>query len=162
MPSLASVALTLTEVLDQAATFTITFAIASPTPLTLVKAYIVWTNDLSRPQQEFIVDIPETETKDAIPNFTNLVAGLPVDFTIKGLSNGVPKNFRAEVILRDGSNAVSIINSSNVEAIPIGVPDRPTIITTLSAGVTSFIVRVARHTNDGGNNIQKLIIENLF
>ena len=158
MPSLASVALTLKDVLDQAATFTITFANASPTPLTLVKAYIVWTNDLSRPQQEFIVDIPETETKDAIPNFTNLVAGLPVDFTIKGLSNGVPKNFRAEVILRDGSNAVSIINSSNVEAIPIGVPDRPTIITTLSAGVTSFIVRVARHTNDGGNNIQKLII----
>jgi hypothetical protein len=121
-------------------------------------AAVVYGDNGPKPKRQAIVDIPETETSEAIDNLSKLFNGIGIDVKVDNLVNGIKHYFFLEVIgqTNDG-NFIRAVSNPSRAATPVGRPNPPVTLSSAATGKQSFNVRVARHTNDGGAQIKKVL-----
>lgn len=151
---LPEVIFALTEVADRQARFSLKLNNATPA-LTLVKAFIVYGDNGPQPKKSLIIDIAGTGDTDPILDFTNLAAGTLITHTIRDLINGDKHSFRAQLVMRDSNNLVTIVESAVINGVtPAGAPGAPVLLLATATGDRSFKIKIARHTLDNGSPIQ--------
>lgn len=162
MPS-PSVILTTLLVGDSTATITVTPA--DFTGYTILKANFL-VNDIRLAPVVIAVENVATKVVDgvtipAIPYRSNLSAGQVIDYPLTNLVNGGITAVKLQILFKNTSTGVtSIYHSASLSLTPSGQPAAPLMPLTMPNpdDDTSFILRVLRHTNDGGSEITSIVV----
>ena len=131
---------------------------------TLLKAMIVLADEKNKPNVLEIKDIPaymENGITIAAKDYlTNLKAGTAITIPFTGLTNGVRHNAKVQLLLKDSAGTTNVTEGALTGGFtPSGPASAPSILSTIADpnDDSTFTVRIARHTSDGGSPIAKVI-----